>query len=64
MRIEVDPARCTGHGICETIAPDVFEVNDDRRVHIHGEHRPASDRVRLQQSVTQCPTAALTLTED
>lgn len=64
MRIDVDLAKCTGHGICETIAADVFEVEDDGRVHIHGNHRPDSDRARMQQAVIQCPAAALILTED
>jgi ferredoxin len=26
MRVEVDLDKCTGHGICESIADDVFEV--------------------------------------
>ena len=64
MRIDADLTRCTGHGICETIAADVFEVSEDGRVHIHGSHRPDSDRTRMQQAVTQCPAAALLLTED
>jgi ferredoxin len=64
MRIEVDLGKCTGHGICETIAEDVFEVNDDGSVRIHGDQRPESDRERMQQAVTQCPAAALSLVED
>lgn len=64
MRIEVDLGKCTGHGICETIAEDVFEVDDDGSVRIHGELRPESDRTRMQQAVTQCPAAALSLLED
>ncbi|MGY4708327.1 ferredoxin [Mycolicibacterium sp. CBM1] len=64
MRIEVDLAKCTGHGICETIAEDVFEVRDDGSVHIHDNRRPESDRARLQQAVIQCPAAALSLIED
>jgi ferredoxin len=64
MRIEVDLAKCTGHGICETIAADVFEVSDDGRVHIHANRRPESDRARMQQAVTQCPAAALTLADE
>jgi ferredoxin len=64
MRIEVDLGKCTGHGICETIADDVFEVADDGSVRIHGSARPESDRARMQQAVTQCPAAALTLVED
>jgi ferredoxin len=64
MRIEVDLGKCTGHGICETIAEEVFEVDDDGSVRIHGEQRPESDRDRMQQAVTQCPAAALSLVED
>ncbi len=64
VRIELDAARCTGHGICETIAADVFEVGDDGLVHIDGTRRPDSDRDRMQQAVTQCPAAALSLSED
>jgi ferredoxin len=61
MRVEVDLDKCTGHGICESIADDVFEVQDDGTVLIHGNERTESDRERMQQAVTQCPTAALRL---
>jgi ferredoxin len=64
MRIEVDLGKCTGHGICESIAEDVFEVDDDGSVRIHGDQRPESDRERMQQAVTQCPAAALSMVED
>jgi ferredoxin len=63
MRIEVDLDKCTGHGICESIADDVFEVQDDGTVLIHDDERPATDRDRMQQAVTQCPAAALYLRE-
>ena len=63
MRVEVDLDKCTGHGICESIAEDVFEVQDDGTVHIDGSQRPESDRERMQQAVTQCPAAALRLVD-
>jgi ferredoxin len=63
MRVEVDLDKCTGHGICESIAEDVFEVQDDGTVHIDDADRPASDRERMQQAVTQCPAAALRLVD-
>lgn len=59
----MDPAKCTGHGICESIADEVFEVQDDGTVVIHDAERPEADRGRMQQAVTQCPVAALTLTD-
>ena len=62
MRVEVDLDKCTGHGICESIAEDVFEVQDDGTVLIGENQRPESDRDRMQRAVTQCPAAALRLT--
>jgi ferredoxin len=61
MRVEVDLGKCTGHGICESIAEDVFEVQDDGSVVILEQDRPESDRERMRQAVTQCPAAALRL---
>ena len=61
MRVEVDLDKCTGHGICESIADDVFEVQDDGTVRIDEIERPESDRDRMLQAVTQCPAAALRL---
>ena len=61
MHIEVDLTKCTGHGICESIAEDVFEVQDDGSVHLAEPERPESDRERMRQAVTQCPAAALHL---
>ena len=61
MRVEVDLDKCTGHGICESIAEDVFEVADDGTVRIQRGERPEHDRGRMQQAVTQCPAAALRL---
>ena len=61
MLVTVDLDKCTGHGICESIAEDVFEVQDDGSVVIHGANRPESDRERFGQAVTQCPAAALRL---
>jgi len=63
MRVEVDLDKCTGHGICESIAEDVFEVQDDGTVRIEGDEQPESDRDRMQQAVTQCPAAALRLVD-
>jgi ferredoxin len=63
MRVEVDLDKCVGHGICESIADDVFEVQDDGTVVIRESERPESDRARMKQAVTQCPAAALRLVD-
>ena len=28
-RISIDRSLCDGHGVCEALAPDVFELDDD-----------------------------------
>jgi ferredoxin len=61
MRVAVDLTKCTGHGICESIADDVFEVQGDGSVLIRDSRRPESDRERMERAVTQCPAAALRL---
>jgi ferredoxin len=63
MHVQVDLDKCTGHGICESIAEDVFEVTDDGSVVIHGADRPDGDADRMKQAVTQCPAAALRLSD-
>jgi len=38
MKVWIDQDLCTGDGLCEEIAPDVFIMLDDgvpRRVHLH-----------------------------
>ena len=63
MRLEVDVDKCTGHGICESIADDVFEVQYDGMLVIDHDKAATSDRDRLQQAVIQCPVAALRLAD-
>jgi ferredoxin len=61
MRIVVDTDQCTGHGICESLAPDVFEVGDDGIVHLLMDDLPADRRATFEAAVAECPTQSLTL---
>jgi ferredoxin len=63
MRLEVDVDKCAGHGICESIADDVLEVQDDGLLIIAHDKAAISDRDLLQQAVIQCPAAALRLAD-
>jgi ferredoxin len=63
MKIEVDIDKCTGHGICESIAADVFEVQDDGSLLIDYDRAAGSGPDLLQQAVIQCPAAALRLVD-
>ncbi len=64
MRVILDRDRCQGVGICESIRPDVFELDDAGELEVHTPVvRDAADRNDLQQAVEACPTQALSLAE-
>ncbi|GAA1466573.1 ferredoxin [Microbacterium thalassium] len=63
LRIDVDRNRCTGIGICESYAPDRFEVDDDGTLIVRGEDVSAAERDEIEQAVNGCPAAALRLVE-
>ena len=59
MKIVVDWNKCTGLGICESLAPDVFEVNDAGELELKLEVI-ADDRLsEVEEAVAGCPTEAL-----
>jgi ferredoxin len=59
MRIVVDPNRCVGTGICESIADDVFEVTGGGTLKLRKDVVAETDRDRMEQAVARCPTEAL-----
>jgi ferredoxin len=64
MRIVVDRDKCTGLGMCEAEAPDLFEVQDDGSLTVLNDHPGAGDREAAEAAVMACPTEALSLVED
>jgi ferredoxin len=61
MKTHIDTDACTGHGVCEGIRPDIFEVGDDGIVHLLTEEFTEADRQDLEDAVYQCPAQALRL---
>jgi ferredoxin len=61
VQIHTDTDRCTGHGICESILPTVFEVGDDGLVRLLGAELPEDLRPALESAVAECPSQALRL---
>lgn len=64
MRIVLDPSRCTGLGLCEAAAPDVFEIQPDGSLTVLDETPPEQARAAVEDAVLSCPTEALLLVED
>lgn len=64
MRIVVDRSRCTGLGMCEAEAPELFEVQDDGTLLVLNENPDAAARDAVWAAVEACPTEALSVVED
>ncbi|MBH0024825.1 MULTISPECIES: ferredoxin [unclassified Salinibacterium] len=61
MRIVVDRGRCTGIGICESLAPEHFEVSDDGSLLLLSETVTDADLEDVETAVRSCPAKALKL---
>jgi ferredoxin len=64
LRIVVDMDLCQGHGVCESEAPELFEVDRDRKVVVLDETPGESQRAALELAVKYCPTHALSIADD
>jgi len=63
MRIEVDRDLCDGHGMCEAMAHEFFELDDDDVMHVLDESPPESERAKVHAAVQACPALALSLVD-
>jgi len=61
MKIIVDRSKCTGLGICESLAPEVFEVNDAGDLVLIADTVPGGCLAQVEEAITGCPTEALRL---
>ena len=62
MRITVDRDRCEGLGMCEAMAHEFFEVDDDEVMHVLDESPAEEHRAKVNAAVESCPVLALSLT--
>lgn len=61
MKIIVDREKCTGLGICESLAPEYFEVNDDGDLELLKNDVDGKDLADVEEAIAGCPTLALRL---
>lgn len=61
MRIVLDKDKCSSLGMCESVAPDFFEVGDDGELNIPDLTPPSDKRALIEEAVAACPTSALSI---
>lgn len=64
MRVEVDYDSCQSLGVCESLAPQVFEVRTDGIMYILERDVAAAGQVDVRDAVAACPSFALRLVDE
>jgi ferredoxin len=63
MRLHIDLDRCTGHGRCYSLAPSLFEPDeeDGHGVVLHDGIVPEGEEAAARLAVNNCPERAISL---
>ena len=61
MKIQVDRDKCEGLGMCEAMAHEFFEVDDDDTMTVLDDSPAEGDRDKVHAAVEACPVLALSL---
>jgi ferredoxin len=60
-RVTVDPELCVGTAECVRLAPQAFEIDEDRGVSVPRSGVATTDLAVLQEAAFNCPTRAITV---
>lgn len=64
MKIKVDFDLCESNALCEAMAPDVFELDDNDYLVVKTEQTTPENIEDVKRAVAACPRAAISLIED
>lgn len=62
MRVEVDPNICEGHGQCNAVAPDVYDLDDGGYCLIHDPEVKPDLEAHAVEGALACPVQAIKVT--
>jgi len=63
-KIKVDFDLCESNAMCESLAPDHFQVDDDDFLQILDENVTEEQLAIVEQAVASCPKSAISLVEE
>lgn len=58
-RIKVDYDLCEANGLCEAIAPEIFELDDDDNLNLLDDQVTEANATEVDRAVASCPRAAI-----
>ncbi|HEX4017489.1 MAG TPA: ferredoxin [Frankiaceae bacterium] len=59
MKVSIDEDSCRGHGVCTTICPEVFVLNDDGYSEVQSHEVPAGLEDAVRRAAASCPEHAI-----
>ena len=62
LRVSVDLDICVGNAMCETFAPKVFVLNDDRQSTVADPNGDTFENI--MEAAQDCPVSAITVIDD
>jgi ferredoxin len=62
VRVEVDPNICEGHGQCNAVAPDIYDLDDGGYCLIRSSEVPPDLESQAEAGAQACPVQAITVT--
>jgi ferredoxin len=65
VKLQIDPARCQGHGRCYDLVPELFGEDDEGYGTVLGTGVVQPDKVQqARRAVANCPERAIDLHEE
>ena len=61
MKIKVDFDLCESNALCEAMAPEVFELDDDDYLQLKADQTTPENIDAVKRAVAACPRAAIKL---
>ena len=61
MKIRVDKSMCMGHGRCYSLAPELFDADDEGHAILLQADVPAEQEGFARQAVANCPERAIAI---
>jgi ferredoxin len=63
MKVRVDEERCRGHGVCCSVCPEVFAINDDGYAEVLVPEVPPELYDAANEAIDSCPESAISATD-
>jgi ferredoxin len=63
-KISVDYDLCESNALCEALAPDHFQVDDNDDLQILDERVTDENQGLIEQAVASCPKSAISIVEE